>query len=134
MVRYALVGLIGLPINNVALALFLHLLGGVYWSAQLCAFEVSSTINFWLNQRITYRDQRGLRGWDWPRRALKAQAASASALVISLGAGFALHYGLRWNAFAATDTGIALAFFYNFFVSRRIVFRPIEGHFTGGRA
>ena len=36
-----------------------------------------------LNQIFTYSDQKHLRGWDWPKRALKAQMTSLSALAIS---------------------------------------------------
>src|SRR5438094_296669 len=46
-VRYALVGGIGIPVNLLALALFLHLMGDrLYPLASACAFEVSTTVNF----------------------------------------------------------------------------------------
>ena len=46
-VRYALVGGLGIPVNLLALALFLHLMGDrLYPLASACAFEVSTTVNF----------------------------------------------------------------------------------------
>src|SRR5207253_2677380 len=90
-VRYALVGGIGIPVNLLALALFLHLMGDrLYPLASACAFEVSTTVNFVLNQLYTYGEQRHLRRWEWPRRALKAQMASLSALAMAWAMALAL--------------------------------------------
>ncbi len=49
-VRYGLMGSLGIPVNNLTLALFAHLVGGAFWLAVLCAFEVSTTVTFVLNQ------------------------------------------------------------------------------------
>jgi putative flippase GtrA len=126
-VRYGLVGAIGLPINNAALAVFLYATGGVFWLSLLLAFEVSTTVNYVLNQLYTYSDQKHVHGWDWPKRALKAQVSSASALALAIGVALVLRYGLHVQDFVATDIGIVVAFFYNFLLSRRLVFRP-AGH------
>ena len=126
-VRYALVGAIGIPINNAALAVFLFVTGGIFWLSLLLAFEVSTTVNYVFNQLYTYSDQKHLHGWDWPKRALKAQMSSASALALAIGIALVLRYGLHVEEFVATDVGIVVAFFYNFLVSRRLVFRP-AGH------
>jgi putative flippase GtrA len=123
-VRYGLVGAIGIPINNAALAVFLFAMGGIYWISLLLAFEISTTVNYVLNQLYTYSDQKHLRGWDWPRRALKAQMSSASALALAIGIALVLRYGRHVQDFVATDVGIIIAFFYNFLLSRRLVFRP----------
>lgn len=123
--RYALVGGIGIPVNLLALALFLHLLGErLFPLASACAFEVSTTINFVLNQLYTYGDQKHLRGWGWPKRALKAQLASLSALAIAYVAALVLKYGLHVNPYLANTCGIASAFFYNFAIANHFVFRP----------
>lgn len=125
-VRYGMVGALGVPINNAALIVFLFLTRGVFWLSLPLAFEVSTVLNFVLNQRFTYREQTHLRGWDWPRRALKAQISSISAIILAMGIAFALKYGLHVETFLATDIGIMLAFFYNFALSRRIVFQPAK--------
>ncbi|GAC1474833.1 MAG: hypothetical protein PVS3B1_24190 [Ktedonobacteraceae bacterium] len=124
-VRYALVGGVGIPINDLALALFLSLMGDkLYPLALACSFEVSTTINFILNQHFTYHEQQHIRGWSWVRRALKAQVTSLSALAISFVVAFTLTTFLHVNPFIARPIGIIAAFFYNFFISRRFVFRP----------
>ena len=124
-VRYALVGGIGIPVNLLALALFLHLVGErLYPLASACAFEVSTTVNFVLNQLYTYGEQKHLRGWQWPRRALKAQMASLSALAIAWAIALALTYGVHLSPYLANATGIVCAFFYNFTIANRFVFRP----------
>ncbi len=124
-VRYALVGGIGIPVNDLALALFLHLMGNnLYPLALACSFEISTTVNFILNQRFTYHDQRHIQGWSWVRRALKAQVTSLSALAISFAVALLLTYVLHVNPYIASPIGIISAFFYNFFISKRFVFRP----------
>lgn len=125
-VRYGLMGSIGIPVNNLALALFEHLVGGAFWLAVLCAFEVSTTVNFALNQRYTYGDQTHLRGWAWPKRALTAQVSSLSAWLLALLIGVGLKYGLHVNDFVAMDVGFLCAFGYNFVLSSRLVFTPVR--------
>ena len=124
-VRYALVGGIGIPVNLLALAVFLRLFGEhLYPLASACAFEVSTTINFVLNQFFTYSEQKHLRGWDWPKRALRAQVASLSALAIAYVIALGLKYGLHASPYLANAGGIVCAFFYNFSIANRFVFRP----------
>jgi putative flippase GtrA len=124
-VRYALVGGIGIPINLFALAVFKHLFTErLYVLAVVASFEVSTTINFVLNQTFTYSEQRHLQGWDWPKRALKAQAASSSGLLLQVLLSLTFKYGLHMNGYVAQVLGITIVFFYNFVVSNRLVFRP----------
>jgi putative flippase GtrA len=124
-VRYALVGGIGIPINLLALAVFKHLFTErLYVLAVVASFEVSTTINFVLNQTFTYSEQRHLHGWDWPKRALKAQVASSSGLLLQIILSLAFKYGLHMNGYVAQALGIIIVFFYNFGVSNRLVFRP----------
>jgi putative flippase GtrA len=141
-VRYGLMGGIGLPINDLALLIFkyffrnfrltanlslmnLHVVVDFHYAlASACAFEVSTTINFVLNQLFTYHEQK-LQGWDWVRRAGKAQLTSLSALLLSFAIGLALVYGLHINEFIANPVGIIVVFVYGFFISKKFVFRPM---------
>ncbi|SRR5579871_2391752 len=125
LVRYAIVGGIGIPVNLVALAIFLRILGdNLYPLALACSFEVSTTVNFILNQLFTYSEQKHLHGWDWVRRALKAQATSASALLVTYIIALIFKYGVHVNPYVASTVGIVTAFFYNFLISKRFVFKP----------
>jgi putative flippase GtrA len=122
-IRYGIVGGIGIPINDLALYLFLHLMGNsLYPLASALAFEISTTINFFLNQIFTYREQK-LHGWDWIRRAGKAQLTSLSALLISYIAALVLVYVFHTSYYLANPAGIIIAFVYNYFISRKLVFR-----------
>jgi putative flippase GtrA len=124
--RYGLVGGIGLPVNDLALFLFMSLTGGIYPLASACAFEISTTVNFVLNQVFTYSDQRQhLHGWDWARRAGKAQLTSFTALLISYLAALALVKFFNVNYYIANPAGIIVAFVYNYFISNKVVFRPV---------
>jgi putative flippase GtrA len=100
-------------------------MGGNYPLASACAFEVSTTINFVLNQFFTYSEQRQhLHGWGWVKRAGRAQLTSLSALLISYLAALALVRFFNVNYYIANPAGIVIAFVYNFFISNKLVFRP----------
>jgi glycosyltransferase involved in cell wall biosynthesis/putative flippase GtrA len=129
-VRYALVGGIGIPVNLLALACFLYLMGdALYPLAVACSFEVSTTVNFVLNQLYTYSEQKQfLSGWRrWVKRALKAQMTSLSALTLSYVIALVCKYVILVNPYIANTIGIVSAFFYNFAISRRFVFRAVTG-------
>lgn len=132
-VRYGLVGGVGIPVNDLALFCFMSLLtplfppksAFLYAIASACAFEVSNIVNFTLNQFFTYREQvKDIHGWEWVRRAAKGQLTSLSAMLLSYGVGLLLFYVFHVNEYFANPAGIIVAFVYNFFVSRKLVFRP----------
>jgi putative flippase GtrA len=124
-IRYGLVGGIGIPVNDLALLLFMSLMHGFYPLASACAFEVSTTINFVLNQLFTYSEQRQhLSGLGWVKRAGKAQLTSLSALLLSYLAALALVKFFHVNIYIANPAGIVVAFVYNFFISKKLVFQP----------
>lgn len=109
-VRFGLVGSIGVPVNDLALFLFLQLFGmSLYPLASACAFEVSNIINFILNQLFTYSEQK-LHGWEWVRRGVKGQLTSLSALLLSFLVAWSLVALLHVNPYVANPTGIFLAF------------------------
>ena len=119
--RFALVGLIGVPINLTLLWFFHGVLHLPIIPAWICAFEPSTLLNFYANQRFTYHEQTHVRGWDWPIRALKAQATSLTGLGINAGA-FAVLLALGVHYLPAGAMGIAAAFTLNFLIANRFVF------------
>jgi putative flippase GtrA len=125
-IRYALCGGIGIPINDLALLFFMRFFWPHWYPvASAYAFEVSTTVNFVLNQLFTYNDQH-LHGFDWVKRAAKAQLTSLSALGISYCCGLVLVYVFHVNQYLANPMSIILAFGYNFFISKKLVFRATE--------
>ncbi len=123
-VRYALVGGIGIPVNDAALFIFSHLGVSPYPLAFALAFEVSTTVNFVLNQTFTYGEQKHLKGWEWPKRALRAQITSLTAFGFALSIALLLFYGLHVSRYVANPIGIVGAFLLNFKIANRFVFRP----------
>jgi putative flippase GtrA len=124
-VRYGLVGGVGIPIQDLALFVFMHLMGGIYPLASACAFEVSTTVNFVLNQVFTYSEQRQhLSRWGWIKRAGKAQLTSLSALLLTYVVALVLVEFFHVNIYIANPAGIVIAFVYNFFISKKLVFQP----------
>ncbi|MGH2408965.1 MAG: GtrA family protein, partial [Chloroflexota bacterium] len=82
--RFALVGGICIPFNLALLWLFHAKLRLPVVPAWILAFECSALCNFYANQRFTYGEQRHLRGWDWPKRALKAQVSALVGVMINV--------------------------------------------------
>lgn len=124
-IRYGLVGGIGIPINDAALFLFAQLLLLPFPLAEACAFIISNFINFTLNQFFTYREQvRGIHGLEWLRRYFRGQLASLSASLLAYLVALGLVYFLHVDKYLANPVGIVVAFIYNFFISRKLVFRP----------
>jgi len=130
-VRYSLVGGLGIPINILALAVFLYFMSDrLFPAASALAFEVGTMVKFVLNQLYTYSDQKGLRGWDWLKRAFRAQLASFStfALQWAIAQGVKLllsghgHHGFSFSLLAQV-AAIGIAFIYSFAVTDRFVFR-----------
>ena len=119
--RFALVGMIGVPINLTLLWFFHGVLRLPIVPAWICAFEPSTLLNFYVNQRFTYHEQTHVRGWDWPVRALKAQATSLTGLGVNAGA-FAILLALGVHYLPAGAIGIAAAFTMNFLIANRFVF------------
>lgn len=125
-IRYGIVGGAGIPINLAALAIFIYIFGdqGIAgWISVIFAFEVSTTINFILNQTFTYHDQKLSKRSEWIKRAAKAQVTSLSSQLITLGIKYGLHFG---NPYVADSLGIACGFLFQFFVTNKFVFRPVS--------
>jgi putative flippase GtrA len=122
-VRFALVGAVGIPVNVGLLWLFhnsLHLQTIVAW---LWAFELSALLNFYANQRFTYREQTHVRGSEWLKRALRAQISTTSGVLVNA-AVFALLLGAGIQYLEADAGGIVAAFLANFAIANRFVFTP----------
>ncbi|MDB5059731.1 MAG: GtrA family protein [Chloroflexi bacterium] len=122
-VRFALVGAVGIPVNVGLLWLFhkgLHVQTIVAW---LWAFELSALLNFYANQRFTYREQTHVRGKEWLKRAFRAQISSSSGVLINA-AVFGLLLGMGIRYLEADAGGIVASFFANFLIANRFVFTP----------
>ena len=127
--RYSLVGLVGVPLNLGALALFLHLLGAPrYPLASLCAFEVSTGLVFVANQEFTFAELPRLAGWPWAARVSKAQCASLTSSLVAFGLSLLLHDGaLHLSPYLANTGGIAGAFVVGFSLTHWYVFPALDG-------
>jgi len=123
LIRFALVGGLGIPINMAFLWFFHSVLRMPLVPAWICAFEPSALINFYANQRFTYHEQTHVRGWEWPVRALKAQASSLSGQVVNVLV-FASLVALGLHYLPADAAGIIAAFSVNFLIANRFVFTP----------
>ncbi len=125
-VRYGFIGGICIPVHLLSLAGFLYLLGDkLYLVALLCTFEVSTTINFILNQLFTYREQQHLSPLGWLKRALKGQLTSLTSQTVTFCVAVTFTYMLHQTPYLGSFVGIVSAFFLNYTLSKRFVFNPI---------
>ncbi len=130
-VRYAIVGAIGVPINLGFLFVFGALLHGRLdgaWADRLAsalAFEASAVINLVGNQLFTYHEQKHVSGREWLRRGIKLQMANITLawlitqLVREIG-------GV--NKYLAQALGIGGKFIFSFLFANRFVYRPTTGN------
>ena len=125
-VRYGFIGGLCIPVHLLSLAIFLHLFGDkLYLVALVCTFEVSTTVNFILNQRFTYHEQPRLSVLGWGKRALKGQLTSLTSQTVTFCVAVTFTYGLHQTPYLGSFVGIVSAFFLNYSLSKRFVFRPI---------
>lgn len=129
-VKFALIGAIGIPINWAALAFFLYIFkftglkGDLLNSiATVFSFEVGTIINFILNQFVTYRDQMPKTLKEWVSKSIKAQIANISAFLVATLLSIFFSVVIHLNPFVANTLGIIVNFIYKFLVSDRFVFR-----------
>ena len=125
-VRYGFIGGLCIPVHLLSLAVFLHLFGEkFYLLALVCTFEVSTTVNFILNQLFTYHEQPRLSLLGWVQRALKGQLTSLTSQTVTFCVAVTFTYGLHQTPYLGSLVGIVSAFFLNYSLSKRFVFHPI---------
>ncbi|MGX7951676.1 glycosyltransferase family 2 protein [Tsuneonella sp. HG249] len=121
--RFALfgtVGAMGVAVHMAVLTLFYRLAGEGFALATVCATLAAMTFNFWLNNRLTYRDQRllalnaWLKGW-LGFCATCAVGALANVATASLLQGRGIHWVL------AALAGIVIGSVWNYALSSRFV-------------
>lgn len=123
--RFAIIGGFGVIINDGALWVF-KLFISFYPVSYVCAFLISNGVNFFLNQTITYPENRPKEVRLWVQRFFKAQLTSASALLISLAIALICHYVFHVNEFISNPLGIAGSLTYKYLVSDKFVYRSKE--------
>ena len=117
---FGTVGALGVGVHMALLALMVLLLGSVFALAQAAATFGAMTFNFWLNNWLTYRDQRLkgagalLRGWAGFCLTCSIGAVANVALAAWLEAG-----GVFWGL--AALAGIVIGAVWNYALSSRFV-------------
>ncbi len=121
LVGFGLVGLFGLAVHLAVLALVKQAGSLTFMDAQIAATLAAMTVNYALNNALTYRSDR-LRGWRWLRGLVLFY------LVCSVGAwaniGVAeLVYAERGGWGVAGLAGAAIGLVWNYAASTRVVWR-----------
>ncbi|MCB2054429.1 MAG: glycosyltransferase family 2 protein [Geminicoccaceae bacterium] len=122
--RFLAAGTVGACVHVAVLAA-LHL-GSVvgFAAAQASAAGAAMTVNFAVNNRLTYRERR-LRGWAELRGLLLFYAVSVAGAFANVATADALfHLGLAW--YAAGAAGAAVGAVWNFATSSALVWRSAQ--------
>ncbi|RKF21863.1 glycosyltransferase family 2 protein [Altericroceibacterium spongiae] len=121
--RFALfgtVGAIGIGVHMAVLSLLYLVFGSVFALAQSCATLAAMTFNFWLNNFLTYRDQK-LSGW---KQLLTGWAGFCLTCLIGAAANIGVATLLQERGFhwwAAALIGILLGSVWNYALSSRFI-------------
>jgi dolichol-phosphate mannosyltransferase len=116
---FALVGAVGLVVHLAVLGLSSMLGIGFLW-AQSIATAVSMVANFWLNNAITYRDQRLRGGRLWRGLVLFMLVCSVGA-VANIGIARALYYSEHTGWTPAGAIGAIIGVVWNYAMSSTLV-------------
>ena len=120
-VMFGLVGAAGVVIHLAILFALYEQAGQSFWISQAAATLAGMTFNFFLNNAITYRDQR-LKGAALIRGLITFYlACSAGALINIQMAIFGIDNGLSW--FLSGLTGLAAGSVWNYAVTRIFTWR-----------
>jgi putative flippase GtrA len=123
LVRFAMVGVIGLAVNITVLKLFLALVGDRPYSGEAVAFMVAVTTTWWCNRQFTFRDQPRapmLRQWAHFVLVNSTGAIANYATYAALVASVAL---CRAHPELAVAAGAVAGIAFNFSGARRYVFK-----------
>ena len=118
-VLFAAVGASGVAINVFTLGLALKTAALAYVAAQGLAIMAAMIWNFWLNNLLTFRDQR-LRGLALVQGFIGFVLACALGAVFNWAASVGLHQLLGWPSLAAAGVSALLAGVFNFAAVRRV--------------
>jgi dolichol-phosphate mannosyltransferase len=120
-ILFVLVGLTGLAVHLAVLGLLLNAAAMPFWWAQGTATLVAMTSNFWLNNRVTFRDrQLGGRAL-WSGLLSFYAVCAVGALINVQMAEFFYERGLHWAL--AGFIGAALSSVWNFGVTTTVTWR-----------
>ncbi|HEY6987942.1 MAG TPA: glycosyltransferase family 2 protein [Bryobacteraceae bacterium] len=123
-VLFSLVGALGVVLYLAVLWIQLSWIGVPFLQAQVVATLTAMTVNFLLNNAITYRDRR-LRGWNILRGLILFYVACSFGVLINLKtAEFARGEGFPW--YAAGLLGLVLSSVWNYGVTRIFTWRAIR--------
>lgn len=124
--RFAVIGILGMPVDWLALQLFLHLGTGPYFGRVL-AWLVAATFTWAGNRYFTFADRRSHSFTGTIAEWGRFLAANAVGGLVNVGLYSVM---LRFAPPPLNDlnlafvSGILLGLAFNFFLSRKMVFRP----------
>jgi putative flippase GtrA len=123
LVRFSMVGVIGLVVNLAVLRSFLVVAGDRPYSGEVVAFAVAVTTTWWCNRHFTFRDHEPapmLRQWAHFVLVNSSGAAANYATYAILVASFSL---CRTYPELAVAAGSVVGLGFNFSGARRFVFK-----------
>jgi len=116
---FASVGALGVVVHMAVLTPLYKLLHVPFSAAQTIAAVVAMTFNFWLNNLLTYRDQKLAGGAFWLGWAKFCVTCSIGAVANVAVATLLNEYGIHW--YLAAIIGVSVASVWNYALSSKFV-------------
>ncbi len=127
--RFGAVGAAGYVVDNSVLFAMLHLAGADPYSGRLVSFLAAATFTWWGNRNFTFHEQRALGPLGAAKEWLRFLAANGVGGLVNLGLYASL---VKFapppvnNPFLALPIGVLAGLVFNFFLSKKLVFRTTK--------
>jgi dolichol-phosphate mannosyltransferase len=112
LLSFGLIGLLGVPVHLGVLRAAMLWWGWPFLPAQTLAVVLAMVFNFFLNNILTYRDQK-LQGWAWVGGLLKFMVACGVGAIANVGIANAVYGDLGWWVTSGL-AGILVGFGWNY--------------------
>lgn len=119
LVKFSLVGGLGAVINTGLLWLFTDLAGIYYLYSSIVAIEIAIVLQFIMNDRWTFKEQRTTRAGQFITRLLKSNIWRSSGLAVNIGVLYLLTEYAGVYYLLSNIAGIFCAFLLNYLLESR---------------
>ncbi|MGC9444842.1 MAG: GtrA family protein [Candidatus Methanospirareceae archaeon] len=118
--KFSIVGGIGAVINTVLLWLFTDLAGIYYLYSSIIAIEIAIILQFLMNDRWTFKEQRTTHVAQFLRRIIKSNIWRSGGLAVNIGVLYALTEYAGLYYLLSNIVGIFCAFLLNYLFESRL--------------
>ena len=120
LIKFSIVGVIGAGINTGFLWLFTDVAGLYYLCSSVIAIEIAIIMQFLMNDRWTFKEQKTLHAAQFMKRILKSNVWRSGGLAVNIGVLYFLTEHLGVYYLLSNIVGIICAFLLNYLFESRL--------------